>query len=122
MEHAKRRLSALSAEFDVIETNLNVAIEFAKNCERAYLAAAPRVRRQMNQSIFEKLYVHEDKDVTATLAEPFRTLLSDEVRQLVSDDDRTSQTTNPLANEMVGGLRVNYLVGAEGLEPPTTAM
>ncbi len=54
----------------------------------------------MNQSIFERLYVREDNEVISTRAEPFCTLLSDEVRQLDSDDDRAAETTNPRANEM----------------------
>lgn len=122
MEHAKRRLSALSAEFDVIQTNLNVAIEFAKHCEHAYLAAAPKVRRQINQAIFEKLYVHEEWEVTSELAEPFRTLLGSDLRKLAEETQDSHKTTNPQTNEMVGGLRMDYLVGAEGLEPPTSSL
>jgi len=114
MEHAKRRLSALSTEFDVIETNLNVAIEFAKHCERAYLAAAPKVRRQLNQAIFEKLYVHEEREVTSELAEPFRSLLGSEVRNLTKAPLSLSETTNPQTNETAGGLRMDYLVDLMG--------
>lgn len=122
MEFAKRRLSALSAEFDVIETNLDVAIAFAKNCQQAYLAASPRVRRQLNQAIFEKLYIHEDREVIGELAEPFRTLLGSELRDIANESEPTAEMTNPRTNEMVGGLRVDYLVGDEGLEPPTPSV
>jgi site-specific DNA recombinase len=121
MEHAKRRLSALSAEFDVIRTNLDVAIEFAKHCQQAYLAATPRVRRQLNQAIFEKLYVHEYQEITGDLAEPFRTLLGSEARGVASSRG-DGETAKPPTNDVVGGLRVDYLVGAEGLEPPTLSV
>jgi site-specific DNA recombinase len=137
MEHAKRRLLALSAEFDVIETNLNVAIEFAKRCQQAYLSGTPKVRRELNQAIFEKLYVHEEREVTSEMVEPFRMLMGAEVRaatelgaiRILSDAETsaevaelTDKTTNPLHLAGVGGLNMIYLVGVEGLEPPTSAM
>jgi site-specific DNA recombinase len=153
MEAAQARLDALGAEYDVVQANLRRAIEFASNWHLAYLAAPPKVRRQMNQAIFERINVHEDRRITSTLAEPFKTLLSHETRQVVAEwsgihevqpntnnvDDQWAQLsvnwsdeverelvgvrmTNPRTNEMVGGLRVNYLVGAEGLEPPTTSL
>ena len=153
MEGAQGRLDALSAEYDVVETNLRRAIEFASNWHLAFLAASPKVRRQMNQAIFERINVHEDRRVTSALAEPFKTLLSRETRQVVAEwsaihearpdtnnvDDQWAQLsvnwseeveresvgvgmTNPRTNEMVGGLRVNYLVGTDGLEPPTSSL
>ena len=122
MEHARRRLSALSAEFDVVEANLNVAIEFAKHCQQAYLAAEPTVRRLLNQAIFEKLYVYEDREVTSDMSEPFRTLLGEEVRQAVLGGESAPEMTKPRPNERDGGLRVDYLVGAEGLEPTTPSL
>lgn len=115
MDHAQRRLQAVSAEFDVMETNLNVAIEFAKHCERAYLAASPKVRRQLNQAIFEKLYVSDD-ELRAEMTEPFRAILRP------GAVEPSIRTTNPRHHEDVGGLRVDYVVGAEGLEPPTYAL
>jgi predicted NUDIX family NTP pyrophosphohydrolase len=84
-------------------------IEFAKHCQQAYLAATPRVRRQLNQAIFEKLYVHEDQEITGDLAEPFRTLLGSEARGVAGSPD-DEKTAKPPANDMVGGLRVDYLV------------
>ena len=122
MEHAKRRLSALSAEFDVIETNLNVAIEFAKHCQQAYLSGTPKVRRELNQAIFEKIYVHEEREVTSQMVEPFRTLMGTELRKSTDLSESTEETTKPRHLAGVGGLRVDYMVGAEGLEPPTTSL
>ena len=106
----------------------------------------------MNQAIFERINVHDDRQVTSTLAEPFKALLGDETRRIVAELSDSSQTdsdtnldagwsaiaeswsaedrrelvgagtTNPYDSAGRGGLRVNYLVGAEGLEPPTSSL
>ena len=144
MEGAQGRLDALSAQYDVVEANLRRAIEFASNWYLAFMAGSPKVRRQMNQAIFERINVHEDRQITSTLAEPFGTLLGDETQRIVADPSEISQTnsdtdlnadwsaiadswsaedrrelvgagtTNPHDNARRGGLRVNYMVGAEG--------
>lgn len=95
MEQAKRRLSALSAEFDVIEANLAVAVEFAKHCQQAYLAGTPKERRQINQVVFEKLYVHDDQEVTSSMTEPFRSLLGVTVHDPKESGELASGMTNP---------------------------
>ncbi len=127
MEHAKRRLSALSAEFDTIEANLNVAIEFAKHCQQAYLSASTDVRRQLNQAIFEKILVHHNDEVTSELAQPFKSLLGPEARAVATTTAEDvgkpgKNNKNPRTTGVVEGLSVDYLVGAEGLEPPTIAL
>jgi hypothetical protein len=130
MEFAKRRLAALSAEFDVIEANLSVMIEFSKHCHAAYLKSPPNVRRMLNQAYFEKIYVYET-DVVGEQREPFRSIhaSTDRVEVVVTGTTGTTQLTsvggktkNPRHGDRVGGLRVNSLVGAEGLEPPASAM
>lgn len=50
----------------------------ASACHGAYLQAAPQVKRLLNQAFSTAIYVDEDT-VRADLAEPFRTLLSDDI-------------------------------------------
>ena len=152
MEGAQSRLDAFNAEYDVVEANLRRAIDFASNWHVAYFTASPKVRRQMNHAIFERINIHEDRWITSTLAEPFKTLLNDDTLRIATvlnierpdadhdnlDDQWTElsaqwpveagrevvgvRSTNPHDNACRGGLRVNYMVGAEGLEPPTPGL
>ena len=144
---ATARLTALSTHFDIVEQNLARSMELAVDWHSAYLSATGMVRRQMNQAIFAKLYVHEDGRISSELAEPFNILLSSTVANFATrvakanDDAQMSgdtidlaweqlsaewaaeaETTNPRRTACVGGSRVNLLVGAEGLEPPTDAL
>jgi hypothetical protein len=35
-------------------------LEFAGNCHRAYPAAPPKVRREYNQALFDRIYIDAD--------------------------------------------------------------
>lgn len=72
------RLTAANLEFDKIETCLQKALDYATNCGKAYLHAGPQERRLMNQAFFTRIEVYDD-EIRAELAEPFRTLLSEEL-------------------------------------------
>lgn len=75
LEQARRLLADVALEFEAIEQNLNEALELARDCHAAYEAAGPNTRRLFNQAFFEKLYVHDDGEITHELAEPFKILL-----------------------------------------------
>jgi hypothetical protein len=57
------------------ERMLGACLDFAQRCDRVYAAAPTRLRRQMNQAMFEKFYLDDDGEVTAELAGPFKVLL-----------------------------------------------
>ncbi len=76
---ASGRLESLSAQFDVVEANLDQAIALAGNWHDAYMRATDKERRQLNQAIFERIYVDEDGSVVHEFAEPFDLLLGQTV-------------------------------------------
>lgn len=51
-----------------------------QDCEGAYLSAADKLRRQFNQAFFKRILIDDTYTVTGELAEPFDTLLSEEIR------------------------------------------
>ena len=63
LNHANERLDAMSAEFDVVEANLEQAVTLAAKWHDAYLRATATERRLLNQAIFEKLYVDERGEI-----------------------------------------------------------
>jgi len=70
----EQRLSATMAKFDEIEANLARALDLARDCHAAYLAADPQLRRLFNQAFFTHLYIDDD-GLHSDYAEPFDTLL-----------------------------------------------
>ena len=110
------------------------ALELAKDCHAAYVAADPNIRRLFNQAFFEKLYVHDDGEVTHDLAEPFRILLDPtlpgqlakaarEEPHLQSDgligESWWFSNEDGLEESEAVGSNVKVLVGPAGLEPAT---
>lgn len=85
----ERRLEAATLHYDQIQTNLNIALELAEDCYRAYSIAPDHIRRLFNQAFFTHLFVEDDGTIRADLAEPFRTLL----------DGRLAETAHPLPDE-----------------------
>lgn len=70
---AEARLTALNASYDTVVDNAQQALDLAGDCGRAYAEAPDAVRRALNQALFERLYVEDDR-VRAVFAEPFRTI------------------------------------------------
>ncbi len=90
---AAGRLSALTSEFDVVEANLDLAINLAATWHGAYVRATDVERRLLNQAIFEKLFIAEDGSVVHDFADPFDLLLGHTVvRSVVERIDQTELT------------------------------
>jgi len=144
--NAEARLATLEGDFTSAKTNLAKALALVQDCHAAYLSAPDKLRRQFNQAFFERLLIDDNYTVTGQLAPPFDTLLGDELRQYVARrteadridviDDilRTDDEDTPSEPELVlagsapstvhaaQGLKEKTMVGAEGLEPPTSAL
>ncbi len=145
----KARLESLSSNFSTAETNLNRALALAMDCEAAYREASDKVRRQFNQIFFNRLLIDDHYTIVGELAEPFETLLGDEIRLaaslraeanlqvlvddvFISDDQDTktmgsdsasdgSSLSNPDAH-LVEGLKEKTMVEVRGFEPLTPCM
>lgn len=77
------RLAATTMECQHFERALTTALDYAMHCHRAYIGAVhvpggKQIRRLLNQAIFTEIYI-DDGDIQGDLAEPFRTLLGDEL-------------------------------------------
>jgi len=81
---AQTRVDASSLKFNQVEKNLIQALKFASQIGDAYAAAGDTVRRQLNQALFDKIYLDDaddDSGTTHVLAEPFELLLSDGISE-----------------------------------------
>jgi site-specific DNA recombinase len=124
LENARQGLASISLEFDQIEQNMTRALELARDCHSAYVAAPERVRRHFNQAFFEKIYVRDDGEVRHDLAEPFRILLDPELSNRLRQSQKQRRTVRSINEEdraqgAAVGSNVELLVEVRGFEPLT---
>lgn len=129
------RLTTTNLEFDRIEECLDKALDYAVNCGSAYLTAGPQERRLLNQAFFDRIVVYED-DVQVELAEPFRTLFSEELagaaQQSIATSSRRRESALSLTQVLRSGndkpahygagLKETTLVELRGFEPLTPTL
>jgi site-specific DNA recombinase len=84
IESAEGRLAEVEDDFKRAETNLQRALTRAGDCAAAYREASGPLRRQFNLAFFKRLLIDDEYTVTGELAEPFDTLLGDELRRAVA--------------------------------------
>ncbi len=73
---AERELGTARASLLDLELTLTRALTVAGVCDQQYRLATPRIRRQINQGLFEKLYIGIEGEVEHyELTEPFAQLL-----------------------------------------------
>ena len=75
IERSETEQARADLTFEKIAQTLARCLAFVQHCDELYRDAPPKLRRQLNQAFFEKLYVHENGEVEAHLAEPFNILL-----------------------------------------------
>jgi site-specific DNA recombinase len=129
--HAEERLRAADVHFTTIETNLDRALSMVTNCHRAYTSASDLEKRHYNQTVFEWVKIGRNGITERQLADPFRTLLSEELAvhratqhrgfcKPSKSSHRESGTHAPedLSTTGVKSSKTVALVGEGGLEPP----
>lgn len=139
LEGAQGRLGATEQAFVDIQTTLDKALDLAQDCQVAYRLAGPKLRRLFNQAFFEKLLLDDEGNVASVLAEPFGSLLGEELAaeaeahlavasRSVQDGEAeeaglTITETGAAVPDRDGGgharagVNVMHLVPAVGLEP-----
>ncbi len=82
---AKSELAAARATLVDLAGRLEQALAVAGQCNKQYLLASARIRRQINQGLFKALYLARDGDIERVeLTEPFAQLLADDLLSTVS--------------------------------------
>ncbi len=71
----QRRLDKAGTTSEAIEQNLEQCLQFVQDAATTYRTASARIRRRMNQALFERILIEEDGTVVGQLAGPYRQLL-----------------------------------------------
>jgi site-specific DNA recombinase len=122
LNYVEERLGALELKFDTVERNLKAALAFVTDLHGAYLTANHRLRRQINQAIFERILISDDGDVVGELRPPFELLfrasgIADR-GAIVSRKATLERPRGPVKGPR--GLSKQALVELAGLEPATS--
>jgi site-specific DNA recombinase len=125
---AERLLGATEQSGENMAKGLEMALAFLTSCHATYELAGPKVRRRMNQALFERIEVSDEDDAESTIVEPYRLLLHEDVWREVRRRDsgqvpprrqmRGPETEEPTPAFAGVGSRKDWLVGEGGLEPP----
>ena len=94
LQVAEELIAASTTRHAQVRINLAAAVAQAERWHLNYQAADPDMRRDINQSVFEKILIHQNGPATGEMAEPFVTLLSDEVT-LATIDKVLEDDTEP---------------------------
>lgn len=90
----ERRLATAGTTTEAIEQNLDRCLQFIQDAATSYRTAPARIRRRMNQALFERIMVEEDGTVIGQLAGPYRQLLDPPW-----SSQRVSSRTNPTSTK-----------------------
>ena len=141
----KRQRAKVSEQLSHAGERLEIGVALIENAllilndpQKFYERMAPEQRRILNQAIYEKIYVIEDRITAVTYRSPFDELLGvrDEVlrargrrQRSVSEKGRPKSSSQamgwsmPLAGIFLGnGSQTSVMVGATGLEPMTCCL
>lgn len=119
---ATKQIESLSYDHERVLAALDRALELTDDIQRAYCLSGPQERRLFNQGIFKRLEIVSEEVTEAERAEPFAQLAR--LSQGWDRGTRTERMTEvkaktPSPISRAGGLNVESLVGADGIEPPT---
>lgn len=119
MAAAEHEVASSRADLSDAETVLEQALAVAASCSLQYEAAPDKVRRQMNQGFFEKLWIAQDGSVArAEMTEPFAVLLDGESAGAVLGANANGH--HPVTDGDRQSLRKTTLVGlTEALSHPS---
>ena len=123
----EHEMNVRSTTFDEILKNLSLAFDLIEDCGSTYRKANDTIKKLMNQSIFNKIWIHNDGTVTAELSDLYKHLIGPVERELVdinqksasaeANADSIQKLLESGPNFFGQGLNNDILVDQRGIEP-----
>ena len=86
----EHEMNVRSTTFDEILKNLSLAFDLIEDCGSTYRKANDTIKKLMNQSIFNKIWIHNDGTVTAELSDLYKHLIGPVERELVDINQKSA--------------------------------
>jgi site-specific DNA recombinase len=128
---AQRLIELASINHELVEQRLKIALGLLEHCDRLYVGADDKVRRDFNQAFFEALYINDNGVARAEFRPPFAQLkdrsigLEDDNGDSHDDNDgpggkpsNLPRTTRNPSSQGTRGSNVTLLAERGGFEPP----
>ena len=84
-----------SMTFDQISENLSYALEMLNDCGKAYRNASDKIKRLMNQAIFEKIYVICNEDIPLDIEGKYRPPFDSIIAPTKQEQNAAETTESP---------------------------
>ena len=124
---AERQLRHLQTSRDKLHTALDQCLSVLHDGQQQYLAATDNSRRDLNQAVFDKIYLDDDEITNSQHKAVYHYLLDSNLPAVLEGEAKRPQdTTTPDKTKnlrpMAGGSNVTLLVELRGFEPLTSSM
>ena len=124
---AERQLRHLQTSRDKLHTALDQCLSVLHNGQQQYLAATDNSRRDLNQAVFDKIYLDDDEITNSHHKAVYHYLLDSNLPAVLEGEAKRQQdTTTPDKTKnlrpMAGGSNMTLLVELRGFEPLTFSL
>lgn len=124
---AERQLRHLQTSRDKLHTALNQCLSILHNGQQQYLAATDNSRRDLNQAVFDKIYLDDDEITSSQHKAVYHYLLDSNLPAVLEGEAKRQQDTATPDNTKnlrpsAGGSNMTLLVGVAGIEPATNRL
>ncbi|QJU11415.1 hypothetical protein FBF25_03925 [Candidatus Saccharibacteria bacterium oral taxon 488] len=124
---AERQLRHLQTSRDKLHTALDQCLSVLHNGQQQYLAATDNSRRDLNQAVFDKIYLDDDEITNSQHKAVYHYLLDSNLPAVLENEAKKQQDTTTPDNTknlqpMAGGSNMTLLVGVAGIEPATNRL
>lgn len=89
---AQAELSKFDVSEQLVTDNLDNCLELLASAHQHYNLADDNSRRDLNQSVFGHMYVHDDEVIASDLTPAFRRLISDSLNSDLGSERKQDQT------------------------------
>lgn len=123
----EHEISVRSTTFDDILKNLSLAFDLIEDCGSTYRKANDTIKKLMNQSIFNKIWIHADGSVTTELNDLYKNLIGPLEKEIIKTNTKSAsaETDADSIDELLKsgskffeqGLNNELLVDQRGIEP-----
>ena len=124
---AERQLRHLQTSRDKLHTALDQCLSVLHNGQQQYLAATDNSRRDLNQAVFDKIYLDDDEITNSHHKAVYHYLLDSNLPAVLEGEAKRQQDTatpdkTKNLRPMAGGSNMTLLVELRGFEPLTFSL
>lgn len=103
---AETQLSQFNVSEERIVTKLNGCLDLLGHAYEYYSAAGPKLRRELNQSVFVHIYVHDDDIIASDLTPAYQMLMNDNLAAELASERKREQNIDVRTKDLIHATEV----------------